>query len=321
MSNEESKRMLSELQALLRDFELELGQDSLRQKVRALIPARTKLANLGKSLVPEGTTISARERILRYLLKYPLTLIPRDELMVVAGIDEWARRVRELRVQGGWDIITGNTAKEMSREGEQLPIPTEDLSSAGPYDYVLLSTVQDREAAHRWYTAMEIRNRSTSTRDKLLEYLRKHVGKTVSGEELRYVTKDRSEWARRVRELRSEHGWPVATRFSGRPDLPAGNYVLEEDRQSPEHDRKIPDAVRSAVLRRDDYHCRRCDWHHGLWNPSDPRHLELHHIQAHVAGGENREDNLITLCTVCHDLWHAEEDKWAGSEGFDTWLS
>jgi hypothetical protein len=89
-----------------------------------------------------------------------------------------------------------------------------------------------------------------------------------------------------------------------RPDLSIGVYVLQSDRQSPEHDRHIPDEVRREVLRRDNYMCKTCRWSHGEWNPSDPRHLELHHKKSHVSGGENVEGNLKTLCTVCHDKVH-----------------
>lgn len=73
------------------------------------------------------------------------------------------------------------------------------------------------------------------------------------------------------------------------------------------------------IVAGDDYKCRRCGWTHSLWNRSDPRHLELHHIEAHVRGGENSEDNLITLCTVCHDIWHSVEEKW-GDGRFFNWL-
>jgi len=118
--------------------------------------------------------------------------------------------------------------------------------------------------------------------------------------------------------LRTEHGWPIVTKNTGRPDLPIGTYLLEQDRQSPEHDRVIPDNVRREVLRRDEYQCQRCQWTHQLWNPSDPRHLELHHVIAHVEGGENTESNLVTLCTVCHDLWHAAKRTW--DQGFYDWL-
>jgi hypothetical protein len=105
-------------------------------------------------------------------------------------------------------------------------------------------------------------------------------------------------------ELRTELGWPIATKTTGRLDLGAGVYVLQADRQSPEHDRHIPDDVRREVLRRDKYKCKQCNWSHAEWNPSDSRHLELHHITHHAKGGENVEGNLTTLCTVCHDKLH-----------------
>ncbi|WP_198145987.1 HNH endonuclease [Desulfonatronovibrio magnus] len=112
------------------------------------------------------------------------------------------------------------------------------------------------------------------------------------------------EWARRVRELRTELGWPIVTKSTGRPDLAIGAYTLEADRQGYEHDRKIPDNIRREVLRRDGYKCSECSWSHEEWNPSDPRHLELHHIQYHAKGGKNTKENLQTFCTVCHDKIH-----------------
>ena len=134
-----------------------------------------------------------------------------------------------------------------------------------------------------------------------------NVGHGVTNEELRYVANDKTEWARRVRELRTEFGWPVVTKTTGRPDLGIGVYVLQADRQSPEHDRQIPDDVRREVMRRDRHKCKKCGWSHGEWNPSDPRHLEIHHKQHHAQGGLNVEENLITLCTVCHDKVHRKD--------------
>jgi hypothetical protein len=144
-------------------------------------------------------------------------------------------------------------------------------------------------------------------RDKILKFLRANIGRGVTGEELRYVAGDKTEWARRVRELRTEFGWPVVTKSTGRPDLAIGVYILQADRQSPKHDRGIQDDVRREVLRRDGYKCQQCDWSHKEWNPSDPRHLELHHIKHHATGGQNVKENLKTLCTVCHDKVHKIE--------------
>lgn len=301
-----AEALRQQLVELLRNFQNELESDDLRAKVLALIPAHHLLRDLGSSLIPPEEAGSARDRILLYFKKYPCVVIGGDELMVVSGIGDWPRRVRELRVQFGWAIVSGTTARQMKEEGD-FDIDGLDAGKMKPDDYVLIREDQDRDAAHRWNTANVIRRKDSAVRDKILEYLRVNVGKEVTGEELRYVANEKTEWARRVRELRTELGWPVVTKVTGRPDLPVGVYVLEQDRQSPVHDRKIPDPVRAAVLTRDNHRCVKCGWSHKDWNRSDPRHLELHHVEHHAHGGSNEEDNLITICTICHDDVHRHE--------------
>jgi hypothetical protein len=291
------------LKYLIDHFEEELTKKDLRQKVLSLVPIFQNLRELGKSLISKKDASSARDRILFYFRKYPRIVINGDELLVVSAIQEYARRVRELRVQFGWSIINGITAKEMAAENE-FPLESIDVSKMKPDDYLLLSEGEDRDAAHRWNIANEIRKRKDGVRAKILEYFKQNVGKPVTGEELRYVANDKTEWARRVRELRTEFGWPIETKNTGRPDLHVGSYVLESLRQSPEHDRQIPDPVRGTVLRRDKYQCVQCRWSYRDWNRDDPRHLELHHKKEHAKGGENTEENLITICTVCHDDIH-----------------
>lgn len=291
---------------LLTDFKEELKSDDLRSKVLALVPALKLLRDLGSSFISKEDASSARDRILYYFRKYPNTVLSNHELMVVSGISEWARRVRELRVQFGWSIINGITVKEIAAE-EEFAFKGIDIAAMGPDHYILTHDKQDRDAAYRWNKANEIRRKKLSVRDKIIEYLRLNAGKQVTGEELRYVANDKSEWARRVRELRTEYGWPIVTKTTGMPDLPVGVYVLAQDRQAPQHDRVIPDHIRREVLERDGYKCRDCGWHHQKWNPSDPRHLEAHHKKQHAEGGENTADNLITLCNICHDKVHRKK--------------
>lgn len=294
----------TELLALLNNFEDELRIGTLRKKVVSLIPAHHLLRDLGSSLVDSALAASGIDRILYYLLAYPMTPICGEELMVVAGIGEWARRVRQLRVEFGWRIVSGVTFQETLSEelfGEsQMP-------RLKPDEYMLIDNVQDRDAAHRWNVANQLRKTDQAVRDKLLQFFRCNVGAQITGEELRYVANDRTEWARRTRELRTELGWPIITRASGRPELPIGVYVLEADRQAPGHDRNIPDQERREVLRRDGYACVDCGWCHDKWNRSDPRHLEAHHVVQHASGGSNSRENLVTLCTVCHDKRHGDE--------------
>lgn len=296
--------LLRRLEDLLANFERELQSQDLRKKVLALVPANDVLRSLGTSLIDKQLASSARDRIIFYFRKYPHTIICGQELMVVAGIEEWARRVRELRVQFGWSIISGLAAREMAHE-EEILSPDLDLSAMKPSEYVLLDEEQDRDAAYRWNVANEIRRKKSSIRDRILEYLIRNVGKKITGEELRYVANNHTEWARRVRELRTEYGWQIMTKMAGMPELPVGVYVLASRRQAPEHDRVIPDQVRRQILQRDKYKCRNCGWSHKDWNASDPRHLEAHHIKPHIKGGENTPDNLVTLCNICHDEEHS----------------
>jgi hypothetical protein len=311
----EPESIRSSLVDLLTNFTSELAGSDLRAKVIALVPAFHKLRDLGSSLIPRSEAANTYARITAYLLRYQGQVIDGDELMVVAGIAEWARRVRELRVQFGWAIYTGVTFHHMADAAKAAGDDAEltalrqllgmDPAAVKPEQYVLVRPGQDRRASHRWNVLNQVRRKKSSVSDKIIEYFRLNVGEQITGEELKYLAKDKKEWARRVRELRTEQGWPIVTRNSGREDLPIGVYLLEEDRQALEHDRLIPDAVRIAVLERDGFKCVRCGWNRALLSPEDPRkNLELHHRQHHKDKGDNTVGNLITLCNVHHDDEH-----------------
>lgn len=313
----EPEAIRQSLVVLLTNFAEELKKSDLRTKVISLIPAFHKLRDLGSSLIPKNEACSARERIIAYFMRYPRTIIDGDELMVVSGIAEWARRLRELRVQFGWLIYSGVTFQHMVEAADASEDTDEAASLEAalgvhpaqikPDQYVLMREDQDRHAAHRWHVLNEVRRKKASVTDKIIEYFRKNVGEEITGEELKYLAKDKKEWARRVRELRTQQGWPIVTKNSGRSDLSIGVYLLEEDRQTYEHDRKIPDSVRVAVLERDKFKCVRCGWNRLMLSPDDPRKmLELHHVKHHRDCGENTVDNLITLCNVHHDDEHRE---------------
>jgi len=59
----------------------------------------------------------------------------------------------------------------------------------------------------------------------------------------------------------------------------------------------IPPSVRREVLSRD---------HHKCQSPGcgRTRFLEVHHLKPRTGGGTNHPDNLTTLCSSCHRLWH-----------------
>lgn len=302
-----TEQLRVELASLLAEFDDHADIPQLRERVCRLIPMHKVLQNLGKSLLSESTKISASARIISYLQEYSGEVISGDELMVVAGISEYARRVRELRRQEGWPILSGVTANAMRIEAEEAGLPADEAApKMKPNEYFLAEDSQDREAAHRWHIANRIRKSKKGLQAKLLEYFLENVGQRLSSEELAYIAGKATSWARRTRELRTEEGWPIVTKFSGDPSLPMGVYVLAEKRQSPPHDRHIPELIRRAVMQRDNWGCRwkNCSWPNGFDVSIDHRFLEVHHIQEHVKGGVNEEQNLVTLCNLHHDEVH-----------------
>lgn len=50
------------------------------------------------------------------------------------------------------------------------------------------------------------------------------------------------------------------------------------------------------VIKRDNFKCQKC----GFISLSG-QELETHHIKPRIEGGEDKEDNLITLCSICHN--------------------
>lgn len=81
--------------------------------------------------------------------------------------------------------------------------------------------------------------------------------------------------------------------------------MLSAERIAEPHDRHIPESVQKRVYERDKNTCRLCKWDQTAWTLDDPRFLELHHLDAHEAGGENIEQNLAVVCNRCHDDVHA----------------
>jgi hypothetical protein len=293
-----------ELLILIDNFITVSKSGELREKVKALIPAFHLIRKFGTNIISKDQKKSARNRILIYLQKYPLTIIDSEELLIVSGITDYQRRIRELRVQFGWPILSGKTAKAMNVEGE-WDSSFVDVSDMKAYQYIMLTTGQDRDAAHRWNVINTIRKEKLSVKDKIIKYFLANIGRRVNGEELSYLANEATEWGRRVRELRTEEGWSIKTRNTGRPDLPVGIYVLEAARQAEVHDRKIDDAVRVEVLERDNFSCRKCGWKDSQKKEGDPRQLlELHHLNYHADKGSNTLDNLITVCNVDHVVIH-----------------
>lgn len=288
--------LIDYIDVLLKRFSGEAAGLTLRGKVLLLVEINSRFNELGVTVVTEHhpDARSARERIRLYLIENAGIILDGRELAIVSGISEYARRVRELRVEQGYRILTG--ASNDPNSGVALR----------PDDYMLVTTEADTDAARRWIIANRIRKINEGSKSRLLKYFHEMVGHIVTTEELAYIAKSTTEFARRVRELRTEEGYPIATRFTGRPDLRMGEYVLlSTERRAAAHDRHIPAETEREVYQRDNNACRICGWNIGRWSQADPRILELHHFEHHAEGGDNIGSNLLVLCSKCHDEVHA----------------
>lgn len=71
---------------------------------------------------------AAKKKLLDYFVENVGRVVDKEELQEVAGISEWARRVRELRVEDGYSILSHNDRADL-KPGEYIlvsknPSPT-----------------------------------------------------------------------------------------------------------------------------------------------------------------------------------------------------
>lgn len=257
-----------QLDVVIRDLEAARSATNHGLKRTHLIEAARGLDRLAKLL--RGNS-SGREAVLVALVDAYPGAVDGPTLRFLSGIQEFARRVRELRVESGYDI------------------------EADRGSYRLRSLTPDGVEAARWQTLNELRRREGSAADRLRAMFLENVGEVFSHEDVVYVGRIGSA-ARRVRELRTEQGIRIES-HKDNPRLHLGEYVLVDPEPIPTVERSVEAGVRARVLERDDYQCVICgrapDASRRIW-------LEVDHIVPLFDGGGNDDGNLRTLCNDCH---------------------
>ena len=231
--------------------------------------------------------MGARAKILAYLTDLVGHEVHGEELAAISGIQEWARRVRELRVQDGWNI-----------------------TELGGSIYRLEELTPDVQRAGQWKLANEIRRRPGAAKNRIEAFLSANVGQIVSRERLDYVSKIK-EGSRRTRELRDEDGWPINSHID-EPDLKPGEYRLlsidPRDRRDPAQ-RLYPEILRHMVFERDGFICQVCgrDREKAIAAGDTRFYLEVHHrvaladeLSAMPQAARDDPSNLVTLCHTDH---------------------
>ena len=146
-------------------------------------------------------------------------------------------------------------------------------------------------------------NSAGGARVKLRAHFLANLQRVMDSQELRDVAGGINEWARRIRELRTEEGYLILT-HNDRADLKPGQYLLETAKPQPAFARGISKETRAFVLDRNGFTCQMCGAVAGEPHPYDPgrkTRLHLGHVIDKSMGGSDEANNLRAICSVCNE--------------------
>lgn len=147
--------------------------------------------------------------------------------------------------------------------------------------------------------------RKPGSKELIRQFLLANIGQVVTSLQIRdAVGPNVSEWARRLRELRDEEGWPILT-HNDKANLKPGQYLLTEtppDKAETALMRGISAKLRAEVLDRNGFTCQMCGLTPGEIDPATGRKVRLHigHIKDKSLGGKDELSNLRALCSTCN---------------------
>lgn len=147
--------------------------------------------------------------------------------------------------------------------------------------------------------------RKPGSKERIRQFFRANIGRVVTSSEIRdAIGSEVSEWARRLRELRDEEGWPIRS-HNDDVRLRPGDYLLEvepPEKKNVAFERNISAKLRAEVLDRNGFTCQMCGLSPGETDPNTGRKVRLHigHIVDKSLGGKDELSNLRTLCSTCN---------------------
>jgi len=147
--------------------------------------------------------------------------------------------------------------------------------------------------------------RRIGSKERIRRFFLANIGKVVTSIQIRDAAgASVSEWARRVRELREDEGWPILT-HNDDSGLKPGQYLLKvapEDTATVKFARAISAKLRAEVLDRNGFTCQMCGLSPGDVDPATGRKVRLHigHIKDKSLGGKEELSNLRSLCSTCN---------------------
>jgi 5-methylcytosine-specific restriction endonuclease McrA len=147
--------------------------------------------------------------------------------------------------------------------------------------------------------------RKPGSKERIRQFFLANIGRVVTSIEIRDAAgSEVSEWARRVRELREDEGWPILT-HNDNAGLKPGQYLLTHappNKPNVRFSRSISARLRAEVLDRNGFTCQMCGLTPGEIDPETRRKVRLHigHIVDKNIGGKDELSNLRALCSTCN---------------------
>ncbi|MEP7365618.1 MAG: HNH endonuclease [Acidobacteriota bacterium] len=147
--------------------------------------------------------------------------------------------------------------------------------------------------------------RKPGSKERIRQFLLANIGQVVTAIQIRdAVGAEVSEWARRLRELRDEEGWPILS-HNDDARLKPGDYLMENappEKKDVSFARGISAKLRAEVLDRNGFTCQMCGLTPGDIDPETGRKVRLHigHIVDKSLGGRDELSNLRALCSTCN---------------------
>jgi len=147
--------------------------------------------------------------------------------------------------------------------------------------------------------------RKPGSKELIRQFFLANIGNVVTSIQVRDAAGvGVSEWARRVRELREDEGWPILS-HNDSADLSPGQYILREvppEGSTVKFARGISAKLRAGVLDRNGFTCQMCGLCPGDTDPTTGRKARLHlgHIKDKNLGGKDGLSNLRALCSTCN---------------------
>lgn len=145
--------------------------------------------------------------------------------------------------------------------------------------------------------------RKPGSKQLILEYFLKHIGKVLESRDIQKASRGAVEWARRLRESRNEDGYQILS-HKDRSFLKPNQYLLETAERLPAFGRGISKETRAQVLERNGYTCQMCGVAAGDPDPLGGNRtvrLTMGHIIDKSKGGDDTLQNLRAVCTNCNE--------------------